>query len=57
MSVKIIKRLGWIVLATLLLGFIAPFWITGILWGTGKVNFEIANRMARQAWLNLLEKK
>jgi hypothetical protein len=54
---KICKVIGQVVLTTLLVTFIAPFWITGILWGTAKVNFEIANRMARTAWLNLLEKK
>jgi hypothetical protein len=54
---KIFKILGQIVVTTLLLWFVAPFWFAGFLWGTARVNFEIANRMARQAWLNLLEKK
>jgi hypothetical protein len=54
---KIFKVLGQIVLTTMLVCFIAPFWVAGFFWSTAKLNFEISSRMTRQTWLTILEKK
>jgi len=56
-TMKIFKVLGQIVLTTMLVCFIAPFWVAGFFWSTAKLNFEISSRMTRQTWLTILEKK